>query len=85
MPAISGPSITCSGRPPVAAHSAEATSMIETGRPEHTFTAEKPVPPRRLAVAPVKMIVPCPRGTMTRAASRPIRKPAKAAISQTLR
>ena len=47
--------------------------------------AEKPRPPRRLAVAPVNSIVPWPRGTMTLAASRAVRKPAKAVISQTLR
>ena len=33
-------------------------------------------PPRRLAVAPVKKIEPLPCGTMRRAASRPVRKPA---------
>ena len=47
--------------------------------------AEKPRPPRRLAVAPVKIIVPWPRGTIALAASRAVRKPAKAVISQTLR
>ncbi|MNY83603.1 hypothetical protein D3C86_2264790 [compost metagenome] len=46
--------------------------------------AEKPDPPRKLAVAPVKMIVPRPRGLMRFAASRPIRKPPRHAISQTL-
>ena len=35
------------------------------------------------AVAPVKRIVPRPRGSMSFAASRPVRKPAKQAISQT--
>ena len=38
-----------------------------------------------LAVAPVKMIVPVLRGTIFRAASRPVRKPEKQAISQTFR
>ena len=42
-----------------------------------------PLPPRRLAVAPVNRILPLPRGNMQRAASRPARKPAKQAISQT--
>ena len=37
------------------------------------------------AVAPVKMIVPFPRGTITFAASRPARKPESAAISHTFR
>ena len=46
--------------------------------------AEKPAPPRIEAVAPVNRIVPRPRGPMTRAASRPVKKPARAAISQTL-
>ena len=32
-------------------------------------------PPRRLAVAPVKKILPLPRGSINRAASRPARKP----------
>jgi hypothetical protein len=45
--------------------------------------AEKPLPPRTDAVAPVKMMVPRPRGTMTRPASRAVRKPAKQAISHT--
>jgi hypothetical protein len=38
-----------------------------------------------LAVAPVKTIVPCPRASIARATSRPIRKPPSAPISQTLR
>ena len=38
--------------------------------------AAKPAPPRTLAVAPVNRMVPWPRGTMWRAASRPTRKPA---------
>ena len=46
--------------------------------------AAKPSRPRTLAVAPVKMMVPWPRGSITLAASRPIRKPLKQAISQTL-
>jgi hypothetical protein len=37
-----------------------------------------------LALAPVNRMVPRPRGVITRAASRPARKPAKQAISQTL-
>ena len=37
------------------------------------------------AVAPVKKIEPRARGSITRAASRPVRKPARHAISQTLR
>ena len=41
--------------------------------------------PRMLAVAPVKMIVPRPRGSIALATSRPIRKPPSAPISQTLR
>ena len=36
------------------------------------------------AVAPVNRIVPLPRGPITLAASRPVKKPARAAISQTL-
>ena len=47
--------------------------------------AEKPAPPRRLAVAPVNRIVPRPRGAMRRAASRPVKKPAKQAISHTFK
>ena len=47
--------------------------------------AAKPAEPRRLAVAPVKTIVPRPRGSIARATSRPIRKPASAPISHTLR
>ena len=46
--------------------------------------AAKPSPPRTLAVAPVNRMVPRPRGTIALAASRPTRKPAKQAISQTL-
>ena len=48
-------------------------------------TPRSPTPPRTLAVAPVKMIVPRPRGIMRRAASRPVRKPASAHNSQILR
>ncbi|MNY34451.1 hypothetical protein D3C86_1687940 [compost metagenome] len=47
--------------------------------------AEKLARPRREALAPVKMMLPRARGSMTLAASRPVRKPARAAISQTLR
>ena len=47
--------------------------------------AAKPAEPRTLAVAPVKMIVPWPRASIALATSRPIRKPASAPISQTLR
>ena len=47
--------------------------------------AANPADPRTLAVAPVKRIVPRPRGVITRATSRPIRKPASAPISHTLR
>ena len=43
------------------------------------------LPPRNDAVAPVKIMVPLPRGTIALAASRAVRKPAKAVISQTLR
>lgn len=46
--------------------------------------AENPAPPRVDAVAPVNRIVPLPRGAMTRAASRPVKKPDRAAISHTL-
>jgi hypothetical protein len=45
--------------------------------------AANPDAPLTLAVAPVKMIVPALRFTMRRAASRPVKKPAKQAISQT--
>ena len=47
--------------------------------------AAKPAPPRRLAVAPVKTIVPDPRPAIRLPASRPTRKPAKAAVSHTCR
>src|ERR1700730_18623533 len=47
--------------------------------------AAKPLPPRKLAVAPVKTLLPLPRGTISRADSRPARKPAQHAISQTFR
>ena len=50
-------------------------------KPENFFMSHHPL----LAVAPVNSIVPLPRGTMTLAASRAVRKPAKAVISQTLR
>ena len=43
--------------------------------------AQKPTPLRTLAVAPVKIMVPCPRGRIKRTASRPTRKPAAAAAS----
>ena len=42
------------------------------------------LPPRILAVAPVKIIVPRPRATMRCATSRAVRKPAKQPISQIL-
>src|SRR5712671_6557741 len=47
--------------------------------------AAKPLPPRKLAVAPVKKMLPLPRGSINRADSRPATKPAQQAISQTLR
>src|ERR1700687_3736541 len=47
--------------------------------------AAKPLPPRKDAVAPVKKMLPWPRGSISRAASRPETKPAQQAISQTFR
>ncbi|MNL48560.1 hypothetical protein D3C87_1714290 [compost metagenome] len=47
--------------------------------------ADMPSRPRTLAVAPVKKIEPRWRGSIARAASRPIRKPPKQAISHTLK
>src|SRR4051794_20133264 len=47
--------------------------------------AAKPAPPRRLAVAPVKKMLPRPCGSIRRADSRPARKPAQHAISHTFR
>ena len=68
------------------AEAAEARAAeAEASEAQAPEKAEKPAAPRIDAVAPVKMIVPLPRGTMTFAASRPARKPAKAAISHTLR
>src|SRR4029079_2531416 len=45
----------------------------------------EPLPPRTDAVAPVKKMLPLPRGSIRRADSRPARKPAQQAISQTFR
>ncbi len=45
-------------------------------------SAAKPCLPRRLAEAPVRMMVPRPRGSSRRAASRPTRKPPKQPIRQ---
>src|SRR6267154_2047076 len=47
--------------------------------------AAYPVPPRKEAVAPVKKMLPLPRGSISRAASRPETKPAQQAISHTFR
>src|SRR4030088_3139342 len=47
--------------------------------------AAKPLPPRRLAVAPGEKMLPRPGGSISRADSRPARKPAQHAISHTLR
>jgi len=47
--------------------------------------AAKPLPPRKEAVAPVKKMLPLPRGSISRADSRPATKPAQQAISHTLR
>ena len=43
------------------------------------------MPPRKDAVAPVKKMLPSPRGSTSFAASRPARKPEQQANSQTLR
>ena len=74
-----------SGRLNLHQESGEPQAMEREPGKRRRPAAEKPAPPRMLAVAPVKMIVPRPRATIGRDASRPIRKPEKAAISQTLR
>ena len=47
--------------------------------------AAKPAAPRAEAVAPVKIMLPRPRGTMRSATSRAVKKPEKQAISQILK
>ena len=44
--------------------------------------AAKPAPPRRLAVAPVNRMVPRPRSSMWRAASRPVTNPANRQVAR---
>ena len=66
-------------------HVIEESVPGKQAQEEALAKAEKFARPRKEAVAPVKMIVPWPRGSITLAASRPVRKPASAAISQTLR
>ena len=57
-------------------HEFNAIAWATPRRPNLALAkAAYPLPPRRLAVAPVKKIDPWPRGTISRAASRPVRNP----------
>jgi hypothetical protein len=66
--------------------SSRAIACATARRPNFALAkAAKPLPPRSEAVAPVKKMLPLPCGSISRADSRPARKPAQQAISQTLR
>ena len=68
-------------RPKFARHALGQRPKRVLGAREKAENSERP---RTLAVAPVKITVPRPRGVITRAASRPAMKPDSAAISHTL-
>ena len=66
--------------------SSRAIACATARRPNLALAkAAYPAPPLNEAVAPVKKILPLPRGNISLAASRPARKPELQAISHTLR